>query len=239
MKSINSTAGSIAQPFSSTGHVLLDCFSDLNPGLVRQHFKKAGDVDFVVRARNYRPDDIETLQKKIGRGYFTQLGFLASKSDVSAPWSAPSSVKMTRFRNVEEAREWASKTLKISLIEPWRSYLGEKMVDVFSRSVDSSITLECSVVFMYKSQIVGMAYHFPHQDCVGNEVGQIGWIWIQPDLPKDLRREIRSHMATWLQSLKFGFFQAGIHLYNISSQRFFAAIGFQLRCAHILQVNDR
>lgn len=239
MKNVNSTAGSIAQPFSSTGHVLLNRFSDLNRNLIREHFKEEANVDLVARVRNYRPDDIAALQKKIGRDYFTQLGFFASKSDISVPRPVPSSVKMTRFRSTDEAREWACKTLKVSFIEPWQSYLGEKMVDVFLQSVDSSITLECSVAFMYESQIVGMAYHFPHRDCVGNDVGQIGWVWIQPDLPKVLRREIRGHVATWLQKLEFGYFQAGVHLYNISSQRFFTAIGFQPRCAHILQVNDR
>jgi len=210
-------------------------FSKLAAGDVDKFLGSHSDGEFVARLSGEDTTSEDELKEVVGRRYFTQLGYTARPRDIAFSTGTPiQRVRASRFSSSDQMMDVTNRTLQTAFVDVWGEYVGERWVEATIQAVQQTITLDSSLAFMIGDKVVGMIYHYPAHDCLGTDLTQVGWVWIDETLPKEARREIRSLVATYLSEMEVDNFQAGIHLYNVASQRFFESIGFKLTCAHIL-----
>lgn len=68
-----------------------------------------------------------------------------------------------------------------------------------------------------------------------NPVTQFGWVYIDSSLEKEKRRMIGQIVKSWAHNHSPLLIQAGVHIYNVGSQKFLERMELKLSCAHIFR----
>ncbi|MBF0104701.1 MAG: GNAT family N-acetyltransferase [Deltaproteobacteria bacterium] len=212
-------------------------FGALKQSMIDEFFRhQTARAEYVLKPDVYESTDIQHLRDSIDHDrYFTQLGFIAHRSDINPIRTETTGVVAQIPNQTGGTVELFTNAVKRNFVIPWQKYLGVGLSEVFIDCVGSTLVLEHSLCFMYDGKLVGLAYRFPSHDCMGRELQQVGWVWIDKTLKLSSRREIRSMISQWLRDSDATLFQAGIHVFNTPSLRFFEALGFTLQFAHILK----
>ena len=200
--------------------------------------KKSHKQDTLVFIpQNYNFDDLETLKKKKFNDYFVQIGFTCTSSEINEVDAAESTVFEKALVTKEELIDITISTYEKDCLSHWRDYFGEeinKQNDYYLRAIpstDNSIVIEN----ISTKKIAATSFLFPSKYYTGDDLIQIGWIWVDSDLLDSDRKSVHKMLQIWLKKQNQGLYQAGVHLFNTRSQRFFHNLGFKAKCIHFKQ----
>lgn len=209
-------------------------FASIKIECLDQFFKKKPNSTLIFRTEKCDMIDLDELRANIPNNYFTQIGFVAKKVDLIKPQECliDCPLKSVIPKNIKNFRNLISNTVEQYFMNSWKDYLGEKTITSFKQILLDSLSPERGIIIEYEGKPVAVMAIFPHHDCLSREVEQIGWAWIDKNLSLILRRHVRHLLVLWLASLSAQLFQGGIHLHNISAQKFSYKIGFKPKCAH-------
>lgn len=194
----------------------------------------------------YHPQSVDTKDlAQLRRGidtdqYFVQLGYLAYS--IQSPRILTRVPCRTRFSleppaSADELSSILEGTFDLYFVKTWNDLIPDSFLEACRKLLMEAIDPSDAAVIKCNGQIKGVVTVSPQVDCLGTQVLQIPWIWIDGKVEGPERQKIHSVITGWLQSKRLnGFsYKAGIHLFNERSQNFFAKLGFTLRCVHILR----
>jgi len=211
-------------------------FSDLSLADVEKHFRDGTDDEYVVRADQINSDDELELQKIIGKEYFTQLGYIATPDKISfSNLPKDNDVSIEKFSSDAIMRSKIAETFQEHFIDIWKDYVSEDLINKWRQIIEDRVLFDHSLSISYQNKTVGVISYYPAKDCLDRDLTQIARIWIDKDLPKNIRRAIRRSVVEFISQIDTNLIQAGIHVFNVASQSLFKSIGFELKCAHILK----
>ena len=222
----------------SSSYATIDSFSFLKQKDIVDFFIQNGVAaeELAIRPKQYTKRDISDLKSIINHDkYFVQLGFVATQASIVSNCDFKYDIEQFTFSDAGVLNNAFKNSVTEYLLTPWQIYLGKELSELFLNSVISTLSLNNSVGYFYNKKIVALLYCYPSHDCSGQQLTQVGWVWIDPELDKSIREELKSHIVSWLKEYNAPLYQAGIHLFNVASHRFFESIGFKLQCAHIIK----
>lgn len=179
---------------------------------------------------------LEHLSKALPQTRFTQLGFITRASEITFdPYPNPHifQLRESNYPHTTEVIDLYFASVKREFIQPWRDYVGPEISKSILRTIEAELPNTKIYIVLKSETPAGMMSLFPASDCIGNPVTQVGWIWIESELPKNERRSIQSIFAGVLRGPEQALYQAGIHIRNVRSQKFFQRLGFRPVCAHV------
>lgn len=179
--------------------------------------------------------DIEKLVARGNTNVVIQFGFIAEGKNLTHIGQPSNRCIKTCFAPPlpDEVQTFYKENFHEYFIKPWSRVWDAPTLRWFSQSVQDLMPVTACKVYKIDGRAVGLQAEFPHTDAFGLPVTQIGWIWINQGLPKEDRASVHNAVFSDLSSRPETRFQAGIHLFNIRSRRFFSKLGFQPLCAHV------
>lgn len=194
-------------------------------------------TDTIVLHGDSLEEDIESIKENFKDEYFVQLGYTADSESITQFESKKEKQSLIRtiYPNEKEALEDVRNTYEVEIDKTWYKYIPDS---IHKENIDYlTNNLDISRVYSLKSadnNIVSIIMTFDSKFFTGELVDQIGWVWIDQNLSKEIRTEAHLLLSIWLRSnLRHDFYQAGIHIENTRSQKFFTKLGFKAKCAHI------
>lgn len=202
--------------------------------------EKAKSLLFLLDA--VTPTDYATLWKNIGDKYFSRMYYYARKKDIKVPEAGPGAVSVKRhvFRKPEEMGEVYVRTIAEYFWKPWEKYVfgfygkenSEKIITEQARTY-----LEQDKVLAHEKdgKVVSFLAYKPIRDPLsGRDTDWILWVWIDPGISGEERRQIRSEFAGFLKnSTGNEWVAAATEPFNTRPNEFWQKIGFKLECAGI------
>ena len=215
----------------------IERFSHIDKDLLATLAKDYPTEWLVFVPQNPNPDDLPLLAKECHNTYFVQLGFIGTPNNIQYKKRESPNITEEVFSSKKNLIECFYSIYQKELSQPWTQYIPKNMHQSNIEIISEVSTLENSLFLKSEvtSEIMALVLNFPSQLCTGENIEQVGWIWIHQNLTKEDRQVAREKIKYWLASRKAKTFQSGIHLENNRSQKFFTNIGFTLRCAHILK----
>ena len=216
--------------------VQINSFKDINDDLIKKLHDELKLDTLVFLPKNPLFSDIQALNTNISKSYFTQLGFTASTKDIKK--ISDNTSKEFQIINLESstANKHIEDSYSSSFALKWKDYIGSELnaenINFLKNSSNSTIFIKSTKT----NKNSGTAISFPAKYCTGESLEQIGWVWIDNSLEKDDRIKIKNIITHWIAAKDKSLLQAGVHLYNKSSQQFFKSIGFKPTCAHIRKI---
>lgn len=191
----------------------------------------------IFLSKDHDASRLTHLRENISSDYFIQLGFVCEKSKLQ--------VKRAEFKNSilkelqmsqTELENLVFDTYQDDFLQEWGVYLGKKLNEENIHYLKQYAKPENSIVLAdgETNSPIGMSLVFAAKYCTGEELLQIGWIWIKKELEGQKRLIAHGLIGDWLKRQNADLFQAGIHIHNIRSQSFFRNMGFEPRCAHFI-----
>ena len=212
----------------------IDRFSDLAPSMLDGIHAKHKKEWSIFRPKQINYADIETLKNKSFDKYFMQFGFCISEIKSNIPKS-DSDKFLKEGLTRDELLKLILKTYEIDFQSHWNEYLGQKVSNITINALKEYVNPENTIVLKNRltNNPVGTLMTFPACSCLEESLEQIGWVWIDKNIEKKERVEIKNIMFQWLKDRNHKELQAGVHLYNVRSQKFFNRMGFEPTCVHI------
>jgi hypothetical protein len=192
--------------------------------------------ELVFRPESPDFDDLKSLDQTLPPNMFCQIGFTASKlKPPTGPQEKIAAIISRPPSSNAELKFSLAKTFFESFAEDWIQYIGK---DLTERNFESLLSLsrpEKTLLLFCEEKQVGMISLFSSEDCLGTPLQQISWIWIDSHLESAERATVHFLIYEWLEeNNNTGTYQAGVHLKNERSQRFFQKFGFKPVCIHCL-----
>ena len=215
----------------------IDQFSSVSDGLVKdlmsQH--KSKHLVFVPRNENFK--DLDQLREQVSDRYFVQLGFTARPEEIQQVSSEVNDHIKPVDIKPEELLDFMLSTYRESFEGKWRQYLGEELNHQNMQFLKEHIRKEKSLVLFdqKKEKNIAMLMTFPSEYCLGEPLEQIGWVWTDQSLNEVDKKNVQALIASWLKNQKNNLYQAGVHIHNISSLKYFNKLGFRATCVHIIE----
>ena len=222
---------------SSEKHLLINEteFKDFSPGDFEVLSSKYGKKTVVLHGENLK-DSLDEIKANFKDNYFVQLGVTASKNDITNLENKNSEYLLEKvYKNTDEALE----DIKVSYSKgrnlEWFKYIPELIHDENLNYLQKELNLSRLLTLKDSSnEVIAMIMTFDSDFFTDEPIDQVGWVWIKDDITKELRFEAHSKISKWLKkNLTKNFYQAGIHIENSRSQKFFQKMGFEVKCAHI------
>ncbi len=208
-------------------------FSKMKFEMLQNQYQK----DTIVLHGDSLEEDIEDIRENFKDEYFVQLGYTANQELITRIERKKEKLNLNRtiYPNDREALEDIKNTYKIELDKTWYKYIPDTIhkenIDYLTNSLDLSRVYSLKTA---DNNIASIIMTFDSKYFTGESVDQIGWVWIDQNLSKEIRTEAHLLLSNWLRSnLRHDFYQAGVHIENIRSQKFFTKLGFKAKCAHI------
>ena len=207
-------------------------FSDALASLRELQVEARPGSTIVFRPRVPRQPDIEAAAAAVSTRQFCQIGYMrearvrgpSMRKTGGATGRRPSSRAELRYALTDSfIRDFAT---------PWRKYLGRELIGSFLDILISRCTVGGTTLIEDEDRLLGMVSIFPEHDCLGRPLDQVGWVWIDRSLKQSQRaaaHAVVSHALTMSESPRL---QAGVHIKNLRSQRFFSRLGFRPTCIH-------
>lgn len=190
---------------------------------------------FIFRPREVSYPDLACLDQTMPDNIFCQLGFRSLSGSIPRlPFVSDLGEISDRCpTGHSELKYWTEKTYADDFASDWLGYLGRAQIDQNLEILLNVSRPESTRLVLRKGVPIGMVSLYPTQDCIGTELQQIGWIWVERGLSSPVRLATHALLAQWLSRQEGqGGYQAGVHLKNIRSQRFFLKLGFLPACVH-------
>lgn len=209
-----------------------DSFRDAFASLGRLQADERPGSTIIFRPRLRRQSDIETAAASVPPRQFCQIGYMresragrtSPRPTGAATGRRPSSRAELRYALTDSfIRDFAG---------PWGGYLGRELTATFLDILIARCTARGTTLVEVDGRLIGMVSLFPERDCLGRPLEQVGWVWIERSL--DPRRRAAAHavVARALSTAEARWLQAGVHVKNVRSQRFFSRLGFKPTCIH-------
>ena len=218
----------------------IDHFSEVNNELLDKLFDQHPGKQMVFRTRQTTIESLEDLKKVDMQKYFIQLGFTANNEHLKTiPYNdncnPKNIINITESGQKEDLNKIIMHTFEEYFDKKWYPYLGKKFSNDWIGYLRSMLDSSRNYGIKCNNQISGLLVLSSSKDCLQNSLMQIEWIWVDQEKDIDTRKQIHRKIVDILKNAHPGTYQAGVHLYNTVSQKFFSKIGFQLKCAHILK----
>ncbi|MFC1523028.1 hypothetical protein ACFL6Y_11525 [Elusimicrobiota bacterium] len=166
--------------------------------------------------------------------FFAQLGFIASANDLAAKNRLELGPHAHHIRKIEAPIELIRTDFEHTFIERWKSYLGDGLTKLFRDALEHAMkNAVYRAAYLIDNENVASLFTYKDKDCAGREVMQIGWIGIRESLHKEARLSVHRKLLEDIKGLNADIYQAGIHLFNVRSQKFFLKLGFKPACIHL------
>lgn len=185
-------------------------------------------------------DNLKKYLKEIGNNfkneYFVQLGFTANVNDIfMLGHKENKNLAVKDYEINDDAFVDIKYSYESEKNQLWYKYIPkfihEENLNYLKRELDKSrlLTLKDD-----SGKIIAITMIFNSQYYTGEVIDQIGWIWISNTISREIKDEAHYKVSKWFKdNLSKKFYQAGIHIENIRSQKFFEKMGFRVQCAHI------
>ena len=203
-------------------------------------------VDSPVLVLNFKTrvsNDFELINKNLSGKYLSRLIYRANKNKlISSMKGVPSpDIHRYRFRNIKELQELYLMTEKKYFGEPWSKNLGHPWKQYFEgdylKAIQTNAEKHLSeerVICFGKNKIpVALLPVKETKYFDDTNIDWILWIWIDSNLSKEERGEIRNRFVNWLKIHALEQVVTGVNPFNIASNKFFKKIGFRSECLQI------
>ncbi|MCT4642773.1 MAG: GNAT family N-acetyltransferase [Bacteriovoracaceae bacterium] len=212
-----------------------ETYNDVTKAIVDESMQKHGKETFVVLPQKVDLDDLEYLKEEFKDSYFIQLGFIQEPSKVSFSNDDVELIEEKNYRVQSEIIDDIQNTYGNEMSEDWAKYIPEYKHKENMKYLSDLSTLEASYALIDPSskELAGVVTTFDHKFCTGEPLEQISWVWVNQSLNNNKKNTARNMIIKWLANRKSTLFQAGVHIENIKSQKFFLKMGFIPKCAHI------
>jgi len=222
----------LSQPKGSEAVFEIPRFSDISQALIDSLAGEHPGKKIAFRPRTPLFEDLGKLDGKLPETTFCQIGFIADPACISG--AAP--VKNDRFRSrppkdTTELQHVVAQTYIDDFAKPWEQYLGTALTQENLRLL-LSLSNPTNTTLVEDGRPAGLVAFCQMTDCIGTPVEQVSWVWVRKDLERNDRASVHSLLQSVLKRRAAKVFQAGVHLKNNRSQRFFVKLGFQPRCIH-------
>ncbi len=212
----------------------ISSFSNITNALVHSHLKHANGKRVVV----FRPEqphltDLQLLDQTISSKIFCQVGFIATDVIVPKHQVDANEIFSREDNSEDEIVSLTIKTYTESFAMRWEEYLGVAANAENIKLLKSLPEGKISLLIFEKNEPIGMITVYPDEDCCGNKLLQVAWVWVCEHISDESRKTVHFHIAEWIKKKSEGnLIQAGIHLKNFRSQMFFSKLGFEPACIH-------
>lgn len=199
-------------------------------------FSKAGSRELVIRPKNFGLDNINYLRDVLKKNYFCQLGFIQQRAEIECSETDDSFKYLLEISaERDDLRKLISSTYKDSFNGEWSDYVGKEKTKENEAFFDLMANPSNSIIIKNRKtgNVIALMNNFSSKTCLDERVEQIGWVWVSEKLLSEERAYVHSVFRRWLKNRNAIRFQAGIHLYNERSIKFFKKMGFVIKCAHI------
>lgn len=208
-------------------------FSDVTAELVSTLRHKHPQKSVAIRPTAPAFEDLAALTKSLKDAAIGQVGFTVQKDQLRRPAARDRScVNARRPTGLAEVRYYLAESYIERFAKPWADYLGPTRIQDNLNILLTAATTGNTTFAVRDDAPVGMAVCFPHHDCAGIPVLQVAWVWVDGQLASSERQQAHYALCEPLMMSRYRTLQAGIHLKNLRSQRFFTTLGFQPRCVH-------
>jgi len=221
-----------SQPKDSEAVFEIPRFSDISQDLIDSLAAEHPGKKIVFRPGTPLFGDLEKLDGDLPETTFCQIGFIAEPARLSGP--VP--VRNERFhsrppKDAAELQFVIAQTYIDDFAKPWEQYLGTALTQENLRLL-LSLSNPTNTTLVEDGRPAGLVAFCQMTDCIGTHVEQVSWVWVRKDLERHDRASVHALLQAVLKQREAKVFQAGVHLKNRRSQRFFVKLGFQPRCIH-------
>lgn len=174
--------------------------------------------------------DEEKIVELLGKTYPTWTVFSAGKTDFTfTPMKDFLGITSAVLDNLERLRE-----VYLSTSDSYHKSLGKPLSQRESDERDAVLSefLPSARVSAFEKQhdVIALLVLVKWQDCFGEPVDWIPWVWINSRLPENEREFVRSRWREWLRNVVADRVQCVVEGSNIRSGRFFKRMGFHPEC---------
>lgn len=147
----------------------------------------------------------------------------------------PKGIKIFRFKN----KKFYFNLLKKKLLEyfhSWKNFLNKNSyLESINRPINKWPTKEY-LCLKKGREFVALVDLWEYHDFIRCPMNWIGHIWITPKLNKQERSIIHKYIKWWLgKNVKYKRLRAGVHSFNLRSQKFFRKMGFKVEWVAFLK----
>lgn len=185
----------------------------------------------------------ETLEKHFSGKYMGRLIYCADKDGLDPGESVNPCPQIVEhaFTDIEELKAlyltteqtYFGKPWEERLGYPWKQYLQGKYLEIIRANAEKHLPLAQVICYSKAGSPVALLPLNRARYFDGRDIDWITWIWIDPRLNLEERREIRRRFVLWLKSHASSRIVTGVNTFNAASNRFFERIGFKPECIQI------
>lgn len=207
-------------------------FADALASLPGLRAGSRSDSTIIFRPRTPRQSDLEALAASVPMNQFCQIGYLRESRPSVPLIAATSGVTGRRPASRAELRYALTDSFIRHFAGPWKNYLGDVLLGSFLDILITRCTPGRTTLVFDTRRMIGMVSIFPESDCLGRPLDQVAWVWVERSLGPRLRAAAHDVVSRALATTDARRLQAGVHIKNIRSQRFFTRLGFKPTCLH-------
>lgn len=214
----------------------VDSFLSLTNSLINNLKSRYKKNWIVIRPEQPSYENLIQARKQIDNKAIIQLGFTSNNTDIKYPKSYISNdnVYFKECTDIEWAKEFTLINYQKDFTQEWCHYIEKKLSEEWGEVLINTYEKTLSTIIWDGDKPVGQVNLCPNTDCINNQLMQITWVWIDKDLSDAKRTAVHDVISNWLSNKHKGLYQAGIHIKHDQSQKFFLKLGFEVKCAHIL-----
>lgn len=185
----------------------------------------------------------KTIEKNLTGKYMARLIYCVDKNKLHPAESAGPCPQISEyeFANIEELKELYLETeqkyfgapWRGKLGYPWEQYLQGKYLEIIRTNAEKHLPLAEVICYSKSGRPVALLPLNKARYFDGRDIDWITWVWIDPSLNLEERREIRRRFIFWLKGHATSRIATGVNTFNAASNRFFEKIGFKPECVQI------
>lgn len=197
----------------------------------------------VLNFRKFSPGAYETLEKNFSGKYLARLIYCADKNDLDPGEPVNPCLRLSehKFADIMELKDlyltteqaYFGKPWEEKLGYPWKQYLQGKYLEIIRANAEKHLPSAQVICYSKSGRPVALLPLNKARYFDGRDIDWITWIWIDPRLDLEERREIRRRFVLWLKSHAASRVVTGVNTFNAASNRFFENIGFKPECLQI------
>jgi len=216
----------------------IERFRSINNAMIEQALNTYGHKNIAFRPKEPLFEDINIMKKSFTQNIFFQLGYISKKKNLIFHKKDINHKNISRYRFDDRGDliKFFERTWVKFFFDRYKEYFSPEMKEKwFGMLKDLPNSNNTIVLSDGRGEKIAMLMTYDSSDCIGNRVTQVGWIWVDENVGASERINIHHQLVSWLLEKSQDLIQAGVHIDNVRSQKYFMKLGFKPVCMHLFR----